>query len=365
MILICTKKNEKPLIQIAGHNIYNLDFQKYFIQRYKKFLSITIKLNQECVVLNTKDASFSSFKINSPFFPNLFFKIWKTKRDFKEDNVSYFAEEIIPAFIAALLMKEGDKLYYLKVDWHYEHHNLLKRIIYQYFIRLIDNLLFLKATKVLCFNQAILEKSIQLNKFKKNIPKFSILYPRIKKGNGEFKKNPNEFIFFGILREDQRIEQIIHYMRFLVKEGKQKARMHFFGSWSAEKYRKKIQNIVDRFELSPYIKFYGYTDPDDKKLIEIARKAMFGFAYFDQAVSAHTYYAWPSKIIFYLTYRVFFFFNENSTSLKKDFQNSGLGIPLKNFNNKEIFNLMKQKNEINIEQSKKNVFNKYQINDYF
>lgn len=362
-------RHNPVIVQIAGYNIYNLKFRDYFTEHFSSFFSLLFKFHDTCVVFDNTNKTTRYHKLQSRWlggWVRRMYAIITIVRDAcKKRTVIYFAEEIILALLVLCVKKRSDQIYYFKVDWNYDNGGLLKRWFYRYFVSIFDNILFLKSTKVLCFNSAILEKSLLLNKYTRNNEKFSVLYPIIE-ANRSYPTRHQEFIFFGILRPDQCIDKIIQFLYFIITQHHQDVHMHFFGQWSSNAYQKQIEALVRGYRIDSCVTFYGYVDPDDPLLLSTARRTKFGFAYFEKDISPHTYYAWPSKVIFYLSHNIYFFYNREATSLMNDFTQSGFGIPLASFDNRIIFEHMQRICQIGVtDHHPYFTSSQYQINTIF
>lgn len=351
------------IIQIAGHNIYNLAYQKYFSSKYRNFSSFLNKLSGEInIIIDNKKKVIKK----PPFIPYLIYYLFQgaafIKNSLNKDSEPgiLFLEETFAGFMGALLVSKPHKLYYFKVDWHYQHNNLFKQFIYKTFFLPLEKYACFKAEKIFCFNKAIKDElCLIVNQEKKK--DIILISPPIAHF-GHYRKKNNQLIFFGIIRKDQHIEEILYFLEYLKKKDPSYF-LHLFGNFSSLAYENHIKNLIKTLNLEKNTKLYGYCDTNSQKLINIAANSKFGFAFFDAGISKHVYYGWPSKILFYLNYGINFFYKKNSSAAESIILTTNLVIPIEKFEFKRMFELMKEKQQKDIEKKIK-IHKENQLENY-
>lgn len=138
--------------------------------------------------------------------------------------------------------------------------------------------------------------------------------------NKKIKRKPrrNRLGYIGVLRDGQGIPIIFDALM----ENPQLT-LEIIGEGPLLPHLKKE---VERLQLSPRVKFWGLLQVENK-ITSVASKWQIGLAPYDPSIRNMTYYGDPSKVKFYLEYRLPVIMTK-ITYLYKDLQNYQAGVPI-------------------------------------
>lgn len=151
-----------------------------------------------------------------------------------------------------------------------------------------------KRLKYVVYCSPIIESILRTNKQKVDGNRNCLVYGLTKKNI--VKKTQNNLLgFIGVLRKGQGLEIVFEYL----KKNSQ-FKLEIIGEGPALSNLKETVNVL---ELNNRVKFYGFVQKE-KKIINIVKKWQIGLAPYDPSPFNMTYYADPSKVKFYLEYKL-------------------------------------------------------------
>jgi len=207
--------------------------------------------------------------------------------------------------IAGIIIKKilkTEKVVYWAIDW-FPRQSLKKVKLLTYmansvFFPHLDKFCCKNSDHIWNFSQRIVNarNAYWNGAFELEHKQFVVCPPLINRNIKPIKTSKIYIGFIGLLKKNQGVELIIDAMAELKKEGIN-IYLDIIGTSS---YENELKKYSEKKGLLSNVTFHGYISSTDKQIYKIVGRWRCAFALYEGGKENHSFYAWPSKVAFYL-----------------------------------------------------------------